>query len=1075
ADSRTNTYDQFWSYDGMIVLVSAGNDGPDSDTITPPATAKNVVAVGNHHNRYSGAPNTLAEGSSRGPTDDGRIKPDVTAPGTWVRSCLSQDADDLSGASWESQWYVEYSGTSMAAPNAAGASVLIREYLMEIAGRPAPQGALIKGLLILGAEDAGSRDIPNMNEGWGRVNLVNSLIPGTDTGIWVDDRTTVRSGQTREYLFNLTRSNTPFKAVLTWSDYPGNTWSNKQLQNDLDMVVIAPDGTEYLGNDFANGRSTTGGDADDVNNVEVALIDQADMGVWTIRITDVAHGGQRSDQAFALAVRGAGVNDLRSDPLPVASSLLLSTEIPQVNDLCEISIQIHNQGGGPANNLRVEAIAGGQNLGEVEMDLGPGMTQWVSWDWTPSSEGQQSIIVRIDPDDDKEEIDEDNNLFERLIAVSAPGVRVTTDLTTKEIDDAGATSTSWDFTIRNTALLPTNASISSTRPVLITSGQEMTSWFTSFSQTTFDLQGSESVSVGFTLVHDASPSPGLYQFTVTARDDENDIDFPLTMALRVPTLPSVSFQANFQTLMVHPTEPTQFSVDIENEGNGNQGYNIYLEPPPNWALGLDSLGSTIGSTSGSTGAIPVDGTRTVEMTFVPPNGVPLAAGLSYTANMRVISQINPEQFWLYPIQYEVMSFESGLIEKESEYGVLQPDSTLYIQFTITNLGNTPLTLYPNIDDRPGGWSVVMGAQTLQVPVGDSIPYVLGLEGNGLAIGGPLNVYMTTAEGYRIHWNGTLEVTGQSNPILNFENTKSVDGDTLTEQPAGETFVATWTLENGGSESWTPTIELDISEQNSSSSCDSIGEVLAGETITISCSITIPNLTPAGSHPELLLKVVATGTEVTSTTSLTIAEHAIVQWRTISIEEAVNGNLSNVHLEIVNMGNTVISDRIIIDAPNDWTLDIQGSGVADIPIGGTQSIVVQIVPGSSGTSALDLSLESPGVAGSSTSISIDVLSNPDIDESKNSKMDAATIIAISGLVIFVIAGLALAGILVVKLRQPSSATSHSNNAVSNQQNAAYLAMMNQATAQQYQQYQQTQAVAQQQASSQTIQEGKQGEQ
>ncbi|MEE3082500.1 MAG: S8 family serine peptidase, partial [Candidatus Thermoplasmatota archaeon] len=46
ADSRTNTYDQFWSYDGMIVLVSAGNDGPDSDTITPPATAKNVVAVG---------------------------------------------------------------------------------------------------------------------------------------------------------------------------------------------------------------------------------------------------------------------------------------------------------------------------------------------------------------------------------------------------------------------------------------------------------------------------------------------------------------------------------------------------------------------------------------------------------------------------------------------------------------------------------------------------------------------------------------------------------------------------------------------------------------------------------------------------------------------------------------------------------------------------------------------------------------------------------------------------------------------------------------------------------------------
>ena len=297
-DSRTSQYDQFWSYDGMLVLISAGNDGPNSDSITPPATAKNAVAVGNHHNRGGGAPSNLADSSSRGPTDDGRIKPDVTAPGSWVRSCLSQDASDTGGATWSSQWYIEYSGTSMAAPNAAGASVLIREYLMEVAGRPSPQGALIKGMLILGAEDTGARDIPNMNEGWGRVNLANSLLPGTDSGVWVDDRNTIRSGQTREYEFNLSRGNTPFKAVLTWSDYPGSTWSSTQLQNNLNMVVIAPDGTEYKGNDFANGRSTTGGNADNLNNVEVVLIDQASSGVWTIQITDVAHGGQRSDQPF---------------------------------------------------------------------------------------------------------------------------------------------------------------------------------------------------------------------------------------------------------------------------------------------------------------------------------------------------------------------------------------------------------------------------------------------------------------------------------------------------------------------------------------------------------------------------------------------------------------------------------------------------------------------------------------------------------------------------------------------------------------------------------------------------------
>ena len=76
----------------------------------------------------------------------------------------------------------------MATPATAGAAVLVREYLMEVASRPAPQAALIKALLILGAEDMGTRNIPNNDEGWGRVNLVNTLVPDSDVGIFVDDR-----------------------------------------------------------------------------------------------------------------------------------------------------------------------------------------------------------------------------------------------------------------------------------------------------------------------------------------------------------------------------------------------------------------------------------------------------------------------------------------------------------------------------------------------------------------------------------------------------------------------------------------------------------------------------------------------------------------------------------------------------------------------------------------------------------------------------------------------------------------------------------------------------------------------
>ena len=88
ADDRTSTWDQYWSYSGMTVLFAAGNEG--NDGISPPGTAKNVITIGAHQNRYSGAPDDMYHWSGRGPTDDGRIKPDLVAPGEYVRSCKSQ-------------------------------------------------------------------------------------------------------------------------------------------------------------------------------------------------------------------------------------------------------------------------------------------------------------------------------------------------------------------------------------------------------------------------------------------------------------------------------------------------------------------------------------------------------------------------------------------------------------------------------------------------------------------------------------------------------------------------------------------------------------------------------------------------------------------------------------------------------------------------------------------------------------------------------------------------------------------------------------------------------------------------
>ena len=1018
-DSRTSQYDQFWSYNGMLVLTSAGNDGPNSDSITPPATSKNAVAVGNHHNRGGGAPSNLADSSSRGPTDDGRIKPDVTAPGSWVRSCLSQDASDTGGSSWNSQWYIEYSGTSMAAPNAAGASVLIREYLMEVAGRPAPQGALIKGMLILGAEDTGARDIPNMNEGWGRVNLANSLLPGTDAGVWVDDRNTIRSGQTREYEFNLSRGNTPFKTVLTWSDYPGSTWSSTQLQNNLNMVVIAPDGTEYKGNDFANGRSTTGGDADNLNNVEVVLIDQASAGEWTIRITDVAHGGQRSDQPFALAVRGAGVNDLRSDPLPVPASFALSTSIPQVNEECQISIQIENQGGGSADGLRVEAIAGTQNLGEVEFDLGPGMIRWATWDWTPLNEGTQAITIRIDPDNLEEEIDEDNNLYEIPIAVSAPGVRVSTPQTVLEIDDVSSPSTSWQLQIRNTALISTNASISASTATRINSGQQMNGWLPSFTQSFFALNGSESSFVGFSLVHGESPLPGLYQLTITARDDDNDIEFPLTLTLDVPILSDIDFQVPFSTLLVHPMNPTEFSLDVVNQGNGQQGYNIFLESPFGWHVGLDSLGSSIGASSGSTGAIPLDGARTVEMTVTPQLGTPPPPGQTLQTTLRVISQVDPSQVWTYSIEMQVSAFDFATIEFESVQNTLRPDSTVYLQYTIINQGNTELILNPNADSRPGGWSVIAGLSPVTIPAGESASYMLGLEGNGQAIGGSITLHLTTQEGYRISWDGDLDVVELAKPVLTFAGISDSMGEEIGQIPVGAPgFIAQWQLFNDGTSSWTPELSLDLPDNTWQGVCDPVSIIASGTSSTISCIVTAPNFAMAGWQPEVGLTITADGIEKSASAFMTVASFPSVQWSTLSIEEFVEGQASLVHVEVTNTGNTAIEEKVIIESPAGWTVTIEESSLIEIGIDETQAMRIKVLPNSPGDdSSIELSFENSDLPGSQHSVTLDVARDPN----RSTESGVATTIAIVLLLAFIVAGLAFAGLLIVRLREKNEST------------------------------------------------------
>jgi hypothetical protein len=342
-DSSANAWDAIaYAAPYYLIVKSAGNDRNDSyagghyawiggswqwsvqardadggatgyDSLGQQAVSKNILTVGAVNDVIGGwtgpADVVMSSFSGWGPTDDGRIKPDIVANGVTLYS--SSSAGDSS--------YTTMSGTSMASPTTAGSlGLLVGHYRATHAGSDM-RSATLKGLVIHTADEAGANPGPDYAFGWGQLNTQTAAeqITLDVTETWAIQELNIAQGQTISQTWTSDGLG-PVKATLCWTDLPGTPVAlsldppNRMLVNDLDLRIIGPGATVYRpwSLDPANPAAAATTADNNRDNVEVILIDGAPAGSYTVEIT---HKGTLTggSQDFGLILSmGSGVQSL---------------------------------------------------------------------------------------------------------------------------------------------------------------------------------------------------------------------------------------------------------------------------------------------------------------------------------------------------------------------------------------------------------------------------------------------------------------------------------------------------------------------------------------------------------------------------------------------------------------------------------------------------------------------------------------------------------------------------------------------------------------------------------------------
>ncbi|MGA1845303.1 MAG: S8 family serine peptidase, partial [bacterium] len=262
----------------------------DYYSTAPPAGAKNHITVG----ALNSNDDSMTYFSSWGPVDDGRIKPDISAPGCQIGG----DGGVTSCSSLGDTAYTVKCGTSMASPTVCGLSaLLLQDFRARFPDKPSFRNSTLKILLAHNAVDLGTIG-PDYRFGYGSVRI-QKTIDFMRTGNFIEDQ--VDQDGTFSAVVLVNPGDSELKVTMAWDDVPGTPNVSAALVNDLDLRVFSPSSTRHYPwtlDPYNPDSPAVRTQADHVNNIEQVYVENPASGVWQIEVH--GHDVPQGPQPFSL-------------------------------------------------------------------------------------------------------------------------------------------------------------------------------------------------------------------------------------------------------------------------------------------------------------------------------------------------------------------------------------------------------------------------------------------------------------------------------------------------------------------------------------------------------------------------------------------------------------------------------------------------------------------------------------------------------------------------------------------------------------------------------------------------------